>query len=223
MLEGLKQRITDIKDFECFGTVIAINGLSVICRGISEHVSIGSRCIIYNMYDVEVIAEVTKIYNLDVTLIVFKEVIGIGHGCKVKVFQSFNVIKPNISWKGRIINALGEPLDKKGPLTTGTKEYKLVNAPPDAHSRNIIKDKMDTGIKCINAFLTCCYGQRMGIFAGSGVGKSVLISMFTRYANADVKVIGFTINSNSFGISIESITRGIPLFVLAPDIMPISL
>ncbi|MDX1400278.1 MAG: FliI/YscN family ATPase, partial [Kiloniellales bacterium] len=90
----------------------------------------------------------------------------------------------------RVVNALGEPIDGKGPLPAGPVSYSLHSSPPPAHRRQRIGPKIDLGIKALNTFLSCCDGQRMGIFSGSGVGKSVLLSMLARYVEADVNIIG---------------------------------
>jgi len=82
------------------------------------------------------------------------------------------------------------PVDGKGPLPQGEAAYPLRKAPPDAHSRQRVRGKIDLGIRALNTFLTCCRGQRLGIFAGSGVGKSILMSMLARYSQADINIIG---------------------------------
>ncbi len=89
-----------------------------------------------------------------------------------------------------MVNALGEPIDGKGPLPQGPKSYPLRNDPPPAQTRRRVRGKVDVGVRAINTFLTCCRGQRMGIFSGSGVGKSVLLSMMARYTANDCSVIG---------------------------------
>jgi flagellum-specific ATP synthase len=85
---------------------------------------------------------------------------------------------------------MGEPIDGKGPLVQGPSPMSYRNAPPPAHSRKRVGAPLDLGVRSLNTFLTCCRGQRMGIFAGSGVGKSVLLSMLARNVDADVSVIG---------------------------------
>jgi flagellum-specific ATP synthase len=100
------------------------------------------------------------------------------------------VIYPDTSWLGRVIGALGEAADDKGPLINGALAYPIRNQPPAAHRRQRVAGKVDLGVRSLNTFLTCCRGQRMGIFAGSGIGKSVLLSMIARYTSADVIVIG---------------------------------
>jgi flagellum-specific ATP synthase len=89
---------------------------------------------------------------------------------------------------GRVLNGLGEPLDELGPVRA-TGRYPLYTAPPNPLHRARITMPLDLGIRAINGFLTCGQGQKMGIFAGSGVGKSVLLGMISRYTQADVNVI----------------------------------
>jgi flagellum-specific ATP synthase len=89
-----------------------------------------------------------------------------------------------------VVNAVGTPIDGKGPLPAGPSPYPFRNAPPPAHARRRVGAPLDLGVRALNTFLTCCRGQRMGIFAGSGVGKSVLLSMLARNVAADVSVIG---------------------------------
>jgi flagellum-specific ATP synthase len=115
---------------------------------------------------------------------------GIGLGCKVEVTETNPVLRPHPGWLGRVINALGQPIDGKGPLPVGELAYKVRNAPPPAHSRQRVSGKLDLGVRAMNAFLTTCRGQRMGIFAGSGVGKSSILSMMARHTDADVSVVG---------------------------------
>ncbi|MEQ8195089.1 MAG: FliI/YscN family ATPase, partial [Rhodospirillales bacterium] len=93
-------------------------------------------------------------------------------------------------WLGRVVNAFGEPVDGKGPIVSGERAYPIHRQPPHAHTRKRVSGKIDLGIRSINAFLTCCRGQRMGIFAGSGIGKSTVLSMMARHTDAEVSVIG---------------------------------
>ncbi len=116
---------------------------------------------------------------------------GVRRGCPAFVRdEAAGAIRPSGDWLGRVIDALGRPVDGLGPLTQGGQIYPLRADPPPAHARQRVGAPLDLGIRCINTFLTMCAGQRMGIFAGSGVGKSVLLSMLARYTAADVAVIG---------------------------------
>ena len=99
-------------------------------------------------------------------------------------------VRPSDRWLGRVVNAMGEPIDGKGPLPPGPAPYPFRNSPPPAHARRRVGAPLDLGVRALNTFLTCCRGQRMGIFSGSGVGKSVLLSMLARNVAADISVIG---------------------------------
>ena len=115
---------------------------------------------------------------------------GIVMGAKAYIRTGAQMVTPSRGWLGRVVNTFGEPIDGKGPLIPGLEAYPLRAAPPPAHARQRVGSKIDLGVRTLNAFATCCQGQRMGIFAGSGVGKSVLLSMLARYTAADVAVIG---------------------------------
>ncbi len=88
------------------------------------------------------------------------------------------------------MNALGEPIDGLGPLPPGPAPYAFRASPPPAHARRRVGAPLDLGVRALNTFVTSCRGQRMGIFSGSGVGKSVLLSMRARNVAADISVIG---------------------------------
>ena len=100
------------------------------------------------------------------------------------------VTYPDTAWLGRIVNAMGEPVDGLGPLKRGLDAYPLRAMPPQANTRRRVAGKIDLGVRSINTFLTCCRGQRMGIFSGSGIGKSILLSMMAKNTQADVNIIG---------------------------------
>jgi len=85
---------------------------------------------------------------------------------------------------------MGKPVDGGSALGAGPEAYPIKAAPPAAHTRKRVGGKLDLGVRALNTFTTCCHGQRMGIFAGSGVGKSTILSMMARYTNADVTVVG---------------------------------
>lgn len=97
-------------------------------------------------------------------------------------------IAPDESWCGRTINALGEPIDGKGPLTPGHIRRPISNTAPPSMTRKRVEQGFKTGVRAIDIFSPLCYGQRLGIFAGSGVGKSTLLSMLAR-ADAFDKVV----------------------------------
>jgi flagellum-specific ATP synthase len=115
---------------------------------------------------------------------------GVRRGCRAIVSSQPGAVRPSGGWLGRVVNAMGEPIDGKGPLPAGPEPYPFRNMPPPAHARQRVGGPLDLGVRALNTFITCCRGQRMGVFSGSGVGKSVLLSMLARNVAADVSVIG---------------------------------
>ncbi len=173
-----------------FGRVTSIQGLLLEVAGVERHLALGGRCQVYARGGRAVLCEVVGFQDDRALLLPYGTLDGIGLGCKAVVAQSQPSIAPTNAWLGRVINALGEPIDGGPPLPVGTDHFPIRSLPPPAHKRQRVGGKLDLGVRALNTFLTCCSGQRMGIFAGSGVGKSVLMSMIARYTSADVSVIG---------------------------------
>ncbi len=92
-------------------------------------------------------------------------------------------------WLGRVVDPLGQPLDRRGPLPMGASSRPVRASPPDATTRARLGPPLDLGVRAMNLFTTCREGQRLGLFAGSGVGKSTLLAMLARYARCDVVVL----------------------------------
>ncbi|WP_374763406.1 flagellar protein export ATPase FliI [Yunchengibacter salinarum] len=189
-MDGLIQDITSLRAVRKFGRVKGVRGLLLELAGISQLVSVGSRLIVTTQDDRGVPVEVVGAEGDRVLAMPYGPVEGIGVGCRAEVVESQPVVHPSEAWLGRVVNAFGEPVDGKGPIGGGTRPAALRSPPPPAHSRQRVGGKIDLGVRALNAFASCCAGQRMGIFAGSGVGKSVLMSMIARYAAADISVIG---------------------------------
>ncbi|MGH6859549.1 MAG: flagellum-specific ATP synthase FliI, partial [Phyllobacterium sp.] len=101
-------------------------------------------------------------------------------------------ISPAPDWKGRVVNALGEPLDGKGLLTAGTKPIPVDCPAPSAMNRGRVVKGLRSGVNVVDVFVPMCFGQRMGIFAGSGVGKSTLLAMMTKADDFDTVVLALT-------------------------------
>lgn len=187
---SLNAEIEQIPSYQLYGRVAGILGMLVEVAGLDRVLSIGARCNLVARGNRRVPAEVIGFREKRALVLPYGSLDGVGLGCKAELADSDPVIRPHHAWLGRVINALGEPVDGKGPLTSGMDPYRLRASPPPAHSRQRVGEKLDLGVRAINTFLTCCRGQRMGIFAGSGVGKSVLLSMLARYTQSDVNVIG---------------------------------
>ncbi|MBI1327349.1 MAG: flagellar protein export ATPase FliI [Alphaproteobacteria bacterium] len=175
---------------EVYGKVTKVLGLLVEIAGFGADLAVGSRVTLQTQAGKNVQAEVVGFRDERALLLPFGTLEGIGLGCKAILHQAKPMIMPDDRWLGRIINGLGEPIDGKGPLPHGGHPILLKNPPPPAQTRKRMGPKLDLGVRAINTFLSIVEGQRMGIFAGSGVGKSVLLSMMARYTAADVAVIG---------------------------------
>lgn len=188
-MESVVAELTSLQEYQRYGRVVGIQGLLIEVAGLQRSLSIGSRCRIEGRVG-EVSAEVVGFRNEQALMMPFGSLDGIGLGCKALVSEHDSIVYPDASWLGRVVNAMGEPLDGGPPLLRGNVGYRVRAEPPPAASRKRTGGKLDLGVKVINTFLTCCQGQRMGIFAGSGIGKSILLSMLARFTSADINVIG---------------------------------
>ena len=189
-IQQLIEDLDQIPDYQLYGRVVGVLGLLVEVAGLDQTLSVGARCNLAGRGGQTIPCEVIGFREGRALVLPFGKLDGVGVGCKAELAEQNPVIRPSQGWLGRVVNALGEPIDGKGPLPVGPVGYPLRAAPPPPHQRLRVGAKADLGVRAINTFLTCCRGQRMGIFAGSGVGKSVLLSMLARYSAADVSVIG---------------------------------
>ncbi|MBZ4686938.1 MAG: flagellum-specific synthase [Clostridia bacterium] len=187
-LEGYRQRIKKSNLFGFIGKVTRVVGLTIEVKGINA--SVGELC------SIEVagggkrlLAEVVGFKENSTLLMPFGELGGIAPGCSVYPLGRSQKIRVGEELLGKVVGSLGEVLQGESLKLTGGS-YPIQNDPPNPLSRTAIKDVLETGIKAIDALLTCGKGQRLGIFAGSGVGKSTLLGMIARNSSADVNVIG---------------------------------
>jgi flagellum-specific ATP synthase len=155
-----------------------------------QAMSVGARVVIETGTARDIPCEVVGFSGANALAMPFAALDGVRRGCRAIVTAAPAAVRPSIRWLGRVINAMGEPIDSRGPLEPGPSPYPFRNSPPPAHARQRVGAPLDLGVRALNTFTTCCRGQRMGIFSGSGVGKSVLLSMLARNVAADVSVIG---------------------------------
>ncbi len=186
----IKKRLEKITPMTYFGEVSAVSGMMVEAKGLSNHVSIGDQCKLHKQKGETVLGEVVGVQGEKTMIMVFGKLEGIGIGCRVDTLNRKMCISPSDGWLGRVIDGLGNPADGKGSLPTGSYDVPFRNEAPQAQYRQRMGGKIDLGVRGLNSFLTMCQGQRTGIFSGSGVGKSILLSMLARYTKADVVVIG---------------------------------
>jgi len=135
-------------------------------------------------------AEITGLDRGVAHCLPFSEPRGIAIGAPARVSTGQDMIRPAREWLGRMIDGLGRPIDGKGPLPAGGHARPMRADPPPAAARARVGARIDTGVRALDLFAPLCDGQRLGLFAGSGVGKSVLLSMLARWTHCDVAVIG---------------------------------
>ncbi|MDF1793702.1 MAG: flagellar protein export ATPase FliI [Thalassobaculaceae bacterium] len=190
LLKHLASDIEKIPEFRLYGRVTAVLGMMVEIGGVERALSIGDRCFVQARGGRLVACEVVGFRDSRALAMPFGPLEGVGIGSRAQISDAEPVVYPDETWLGRVVDAMGRAIDGAGPLAEGALAYPLRNSPPPAHRRNRVGGKLDVGVRAINQFLSICSGQRMGIFAGSGVGKSVLMAMLARFASADVFVIG---------------------------------
>jgi FliI/YscN family ATPase len=185
--DQMLNRIGATPRFDRFGRVTRVVGLVIEATGLD--VGVGELCRVTSMTDDRsVLAEVVGFNEQSVILMPLGELEGLHAGSFVQPLnRSFGVdVGPKLL--GRILNGLGHPIDGLGPLEV-TERVPLSAEPPNPLHREIITEPLETGVRAIDGTLTIGRGQRVGIFAGSGVGKSTLLGMIARHAKADVNVI----------------------------------
>ena len=182
--------LSALSSSQSYARVKKILGLLVEISGFGSDLAVGSIVHLRPNVVMDIPCEVIGFRDSHALLLPFDRLEGVGLGCPAYIQAHEPFIRPDDSWLGRVINARAEPIDGKGPMPEGGVAISLRNKAPKPHSRQRIGGKLDLGVRAVNSFLSTCDGQRMGIFSGSGVGKSVLLSMMVRYTKADISVIG---------------------------------
>lgn len=169
------------------GSVIAVKGLMIECNG--PRSVIGEICTIHvDSLKTNVLAEVVGLEDNIIRLMAFGETRGIEIGSVVVASGHVLEVPVGKQLLGRVIDATGKPYDGKGEILPETY-YPALNNPPNPMARKSIDRRVVTGVRAIDSLLTVGKGQRLGIFAGSGVGKSTLLSTIARNTSADINVI----------------------------------
>ena len=169
------------------GTLVRLVGLTLETRGIMA--PLGACCEVVGQSGHRVEAEVVGFNDKTLFLMPFTDPVGVGPGDTVRVISHSAQVRLGNDLLGRVIDGRGQPLDGK-PLADLPDQVSLLGSPLNPMERGPINTVLDVGVKAINGVLTIGRGQRIGLVAGSGVGKSVLLGMLTRFTKADVVVIG---------------------------------
>jgi flagellum-specific ATP synthase len=189
-VQSLTAAVERLDPLSVSGRVAAVNGLLIEARGGLSRLAVGARAEIIRAHDKPLAAEVVGFRETRALLMPFGPVEGVAPGAEIRIEPAGSSVRPTKAWLGRIVDAFGEPIDGKGALPQGVVPYSLRAAPPPAHVRDRVGARLDLGVRAMNVFTTCCRGQRLGVFAGSGVGKSVLLSMLAKNADCDAVVVG---------------------------------
>lgn len=169
------------------GRVSQVIGLTM--ESIGPDMNIGDKCLIRaNKNSKPVVAEAVGFKNNNIMLMPLGDMGGIGPGSVVEASPEPLKIRVSETLLGRILNGIGEPMDDKGPIQN-SEEFTVTNMPPNPLLRDRINEPLPLGVKALDGLITIAKGQRVGIFAGSGVGKSTLMGMIARNTRADINVI----------------------------------
>ena len=191
-MRALLKEIDALPSLRRFGRVARIEGLLVEVTGAAGAISLGGQLRLTGGSGKEIPCEVVgfrqdgralamPLGNLD----------GMSLSARADYDDRPAVINTSTAWLGRVLDGFGQPQDGKGPLTQGAIANPIkAQAPAACTPRGRVGGKLDLGVRALNTFVTCCKGQRMGIFSGSGVGKSTLLAMLARNTKADAIVIG---------------------------------
>jgi len=189
-VKSLIASIEAIDEVEVFGRVKGVQGLLIDIAGPVRELRVGGRAVIETRSGAGLSCEIIGFRNGHALCLPFGPLEGVRLGCRAVFSSHDGAVYPSQSWLGRVINANGEAIDDGPALTRGSAPCKLRAAPLPAHKRDRVGAPLDLGVRALNTFTTVCEGQRLGIFAGSGVGKSVLLSMLARNTKSDVAIIG---------------------------------
>lgn len=187
-LDAVRTAVSALRPFDIHARVSGVSGLALELEGAAGNLSIGDRMWVSARDGRQVQAEAVGFHGGSARAMTFGALDGIGPGAPVRVGNAARLAVSD-QWLGRVIDPLGQPVDGLGPLVAGATPVPLKRQPPNAAQRARLGPRIDLGVKALNSFVTCRQGQRLGLFAGSGVGKSTLLSMLARFTACDVAVI----------------------------------
>jgi len=186
-IECLTAEIADLRPIYNVGRVVRVDSGTLTVLGLSDTASLGDQVIISRRDNKPMGGEVLQLSRYKIVILPDQSAEGVVIGDKVKLLGPAE-IAPDQSWIGRVVDPSGTPLDGR-PLLRGIQARPMRAAPPKATERHALGERLETGIAVFNTMLPIVRGQRIGLFAGSGVGKSTLLAKFARGVSADVVVI----------------------------------
>ncbi|MCG8441507.1 MAG: flagellar protein export ATPase FliI [Caulobacterales bacterium] len=171
------------------GRVDAVRGLLVEAVGPAPALALGAQARI-DAGPRQIRAEIVGFRDGRALMMPFDSTDGVRAGAPVLLEGEPAMVRPSRAWLGRVVNAFAAPIDGGPPLVEGPHARPVRAEPPSPNARARLGPRLDVGVRALNAFVPVCLGQRLGLFAGSGVGKSMLMGMMAKNAAADVIVIG---------------------------------
>lgn len=186
-LNQLKDRLNTVNAVRPFGRVVGVDGKIIKVDGLRKAARMGDQLRLVRGDGNDLRGEVLKISNTGLVMLPDDALEGVALGDKV-FLEAEARLSPHESWIGRVIDPYGKPLDGR-PLTEGPGVRSLYSAPPDPANRRKLGERLETGTVLFNTLLPIVRGQRIGVFAGSGVGKTSLLGHFARRMMADVVVV----------------------------------
>lgn len=191
-MDRLIDRINALETRSFTGRISAVNGLLIEAEGPRAALTLGARATIATQSETlaSTDLEIVGFRGETALMMAYGDLNGIRPGTRAQIDPEGAAVRPSRAWLGRVIDSFARPRDGLGPIAEGQIAYPLKGRPPCAHARQRLGERLDLGVRAMNLFTPMRRGQRLGVFAGSGVGKSVLMSMLARAADADVIVIG---------------------------------
>src|SRR5206468_8048354 len=155
-MKGLAEQIAELDGVEVYGRVVGVRGLMVEVAGPIHAMSVGARVVVETGVARTIPCEVVGFTGANALLMPFAPLEGVRRGCRAIVAGSVAAVRPSPGWLGRVVNAMGEPIDGRGPLPPGPELYPFRSSPPPAHARQRVGGPLDLGVRAINTFITCC-------------------------------------------------------------------
>lgn len=187
MFDKYLETVDKIEPIKFAGKITSVQG--IVIESLGPHAVVGELCKIeVTRTNKEILAEVVALKGDTVELMAYDDMHGIEVGCTVRATGDMLQVKVGPELLGRVIDAQGKPIDGKGPIQSRVS-YPVFQQAPSPMDRDPISEQVYTGVRAIDGLTAIGKGQRMGIFAGSGVGKSTLLGMISRNTSADVNVI----------------------------------
>ena len=195
-VEGVVDALSRVNPWRRGGLVRSCRAGTLLASGLTSEVGIGDVCAVEiacgstGAGGGTLLGEVVAFDAQGVTLMPYGPLDGIAAGARLWREPGLTELRPDLSWRGRVVDAMAAPADGGPPLRPGPRAYGIKGVIVPAGARRELGPRLHLGVRALDLFTPCRQGQRMGIFAGSGVGKSTLLSMIARSCEADVLVIG---------------------------------